>query len=360
MSGVGLQEWAERLAVASSSFGTEVRADGLELLGERRALDGERQPATRVLRCADAWVAVTLARDWDRDAVPAWLGVDPSWESVATAVAVRRSEDLVAGAELLGLAIGVLGERSGGAVDVARFGAGSRGGRRSSARSLRVLDLSALWAGPLCAALLRDGGADVVKVESTGRPDASRVGNPALFDRLNAGKRSVALDLASDEGRARLGSLVLAADVLVESSRPRALEQMGLVAADLVGREQDGPDVWVSVTGHGRASNRAGFGDDAAFAGGLARWNDGTPALWGDAAADPISGLVAATAAAEAVAAGERAMIDVALAGAAAEVALTLPDEPPEPRPDAMGRPSGEARPLGADTEGVLQEWAGR
>lgn len=360
MSAVGLQGWAERLAVATSTFGRPVRPDGLSLLAERRALDGERPSATRVMRCADGWVAVTLARDWDREAVPAWIGVDASWASVIRAVGERTAEELVSGAELLGLAIGVLGERTGGAVRTTRVGVAVRSDRSFSAGGPRVLDLSALWAGPLCAALLRDAGGDVVKVESTSRPDLSRTGTPDLFARLNTGKRSVAIDLASAPGRERLTALIGAADVVVESSRPRALEQMGLVAADLVASQEHGPDVWVSITGHGRASNRAGFGDDAGFAGGLATWHDDTPSLWGDAAADPIAGLVAAAVAAEAMAAGERVILDVALAGAAAEVAAGLPVEPPAPRSGASAGTPAKARAFGADTEEVIVEWVRR
>ena len=67
-----------------------------------------------------------------------------------------------------------------------------------------VVDLSALWGGPLCTHLLQLAGARVVKVESTRRPDGARFGPAAFLDLLNAGKQSVALDFASPEGRARL------------------------------------------------------------------------------------------------------------------------------------------------------------
>ena len=92
---------------------------------------------------------------------------------------------------------------------------------------LRVVDLTALWAGPLCGDLLARGGAQVVKVESLGRPDGARRGPAAFFDQLNAHKRSVALDFTTTGGRARLAGLLVAADVVLESSRPRALDQLG-------------------------------------------------------------------------------------------------------------------------------------
>lgn len=386
-----------------------------------------------MLRCADGWAAVTLAREWDRESVPAWLGVEGTWDAVTPAVANMSGAELADAAELFGLAIGVLGERKGGAVDITRFGddvepgtrrvggggvdgrgvgrggvggPGVKGRDTNAAGALRVLDLSALWAGPLCASLLAEAGADVVKVESSARPDASRSGNPGLFARLNGAKRSVVVNLESTKGRAHLAALVEAADVVVESSRPRALEQMGIVAADLLaggGVGAVGPRVWVSITGHGRASNRAAFGDDAAVAGGLVAWDGGRPDLWGDAAADPLTGLVAATAAAEALVAGERVLLDVALAGVAAELGPTLPPDvsdlmtttastgptatsvatgatdpaastattatsattgatDPAPRPDGIGVAEAipaAVRALGADTDAVLAEWVG-
>ena len=67
---------------------------------------------------------------------------------------------------------------------------------------LVVIDLSALWAGPLCGDLLARSGATVVKVESTQRPDGARRGARAFFDLLNGRKRSVGLDLQSRQGTA--------------------------------------------------------------------------------------------------------------------------------------------------------------
>ena len=69
--------------------------------------------------------------------------------------------------------------------------------RTGAAPHPRVVDLSALWAGPLAASLLQRNGAEVIKVEDTRRPDGARRGDAAFYDLLNAGKRSVALDLSS-------------------------------------------------------------------------------------------------------------------------------------------------------------------
>lgn len=105
---------------------------------------------------------------------------------------------------------------------------------------LRVLDLTAFWAGPLCTHVLAMLGADVLHLESTTRPDGTRMlaglrfsepdwwEQSGIFSGLNAGKRSVTLDLATGEGRDLVRRLVATCDVLVENSTPRVLEQVGL------------------------------------------------------------------------------------------------------------------------------------
>nr|WP_249420488.1 CoA transferase [Rhabdothermincola salaria] len=204
---------------------------------------------------------------------------------------------------------------------------------RGEATPARVVDLSSLWAGPLCGRLLAALGMEVVKVESTTRPDGARRGSPAFFDHLNGDKRHLALPLASTEGRRALADLLTAADVVIEGSRPRALEQMGIEPAAVVA---GGPGrVWVSITAYGRTGpwrNRVGFGDDAAAAGGLVRRDaDGVPTFVGDAVADPLAGLVAAAAAASSWAAGGGAVVDVALR----EVARAAASTPGRDREDA-------------------------
>ena len=242
-----------------------------------------------------------------------------------------------------------------------------------------VIDLSSLWAGPLCAHLLGRAGARVVKVESLTRPDAARGGPPDFFDRLHAGHESVVLDFTTREGRGRLARLIRRADVVIEASRPRALEQLGV---DLDAAFAAKPNlVWVSLTAYGRTGpwrNRVGFGDDAAAAGGLVVWDEaGRPMFVGDALADPIAGVMAATGALQALAAGGGVLVDVALREAAAVIAAAPPipaDERdlvvsvadgwrlgrggaelvlPSARPE-----TGPARPWGADTAAVLAEFA--
>jgi alpha-methylacyl-CoA racemase len=116
---------------------------------------------------------------------------------------------------------------------------------RDALAGVRVLDLTRLLPGGFCTMLLADLGADVVKVEDTGRGDYLRWAPPfhdgaepsaasAAFGALNRGKRSVCLNLKSPAGRDALLRLVRDADVLVESFRPGVLERLGLAPALLL------------------------------------------------------------------------------------------------------------------------------
>jgi hypothetical protein len=354
------------ITARTTALGEPIDLDWLALLGERAAHAGLQRhgavscgQATRLLPVADGWVAVCLARPDDVDLVPAWLGVDPPsgdpWPAVSGGLLERSGQEVVAQASLLGLPVGLLGERAvlGAGVQATELGAAAP---VASLGDVLVVDLSALWAGPLCSSLLGLGGARVVKVESVARPDGARQREDGFFDLLNAGKRSVALDLRTDPGRRDLARLLAAADVVVEAARPRALEQLGLIAADLVGAAT-GPRLWVSITGHGRSSRRVAFGDDAAVAGGLVVTDGDGPCFCADAVGDPVTALVATAAALDALADGGRWMLDVAMADVCDALAgPTLPAgelavAPPRSRP--VG---DQARPLGADTAAVLDE----
>ena len=113
----------------------------------------------------------------------------------------------VEAATLLGLPVGRLGEAAGSpalrAEQVVPAGPGSDVAPDPDAPPGLVVDLSSLWAGPLCAQLLGQAGARVVKVESTTRPDGARQGPAGFYDLLHAGQRSVALDLTSPPGGRR-------------------------------------------------------------------------------------------------------------------------------------------------------------
>jgi CoA:oxalate CoA-transferase len=130
---------------------------------------------------------------------------------------------------------------------------------------IRVIELANLIAGPLCATLLADMGADVVKVEPPGGDMARALppienGVSASFAALNRNKRSLVLDLKRPEGRDVLLKLVAASDALVEAYRPGALEKLGLGASDV--RAVNPRLVYTSVSGFGKTGpyrHRAGI-----------------------------------------------------------------------------------------------------
>ena len=165
--------------------------------------------SSRLLRSADGWVALTLSRPEDVDALPAVFEADvgasasddPPWAAVAALVAARPTAEVVERAVLLGLPVAAVAEP---AAPFAANGTARVPGGRDAPRPF-VVDLSALWAGPLLTACLAVAGADVVKVEDVHRPDGARRGDPDFFDLLNAAKRSVALDLHDAVGRRHLG-----------------------------------------------------------------------------------------------------------------------------------------------------------
>ena len=103
-------------------------------------------------------------------------------------------------------------------------------------------------------------------------------------------------------------------DVVIESSRPRALEQLGLDAATVMTGER--ACVWIRITGHGRDQpNRVALGDDAAVAGGLVAVDADGPVFVGDAIADPLTGALAALLAAAGIGSGSSWVVDLSMAG---------------------------------------------
>ena len=288
----------------------------------------------RLIRASDDDVALNLPRPDDLALTPA-LTSDPEaedapWESAATMAAGVRAADFVERARLLGLAACVPGERSrrerqggeepGSYLEEA-FATVPRGGRvpGGSRPPVTVVDLSSLWAGPVTARVLAEAGAKVIKVEDVSRPDAARL-RPEFYSWIHpATEMTERLDLTSTSGRQRLRELLGTAQVVIESSRPRALEQMGLGPDQL---EPPEGQVWLAITAHGRsgpAREWTGFGDDAAVAGGLVcRAADGGRVFCGDAIADPVAGLVGAMAVLRCLEEGGGRLVDVSLSGAAA------------------------------------------
>ncbi|ELY64982.1 CaiB/BaiF CoA transferase family protein [Natrinema versiforme] len=132
--------------------------------------------------------------------------------------------------------------------------------------SVRILDLSRLLPGPYATQLLADAGADVVKVEDTDAGDYARHTPPttdrgvgALFDSVNRGKRSVALDLKSGAGREAFYDLVEEADVVFEQFRPGVADRLEIGYETLVEYNED--LVYCSLSGFGQSgpyAERAG------------------------------------------------------------------------------------------------------
>ncbi len=300
---------------------------GSDLLAERARISGfTRKGAVSpgggcyLLDTRDGAIGVSLARDDDWSLVPAWLerDADPSWESVRREVAQRTMHDVVERGRMLGLAVAPSVPVGGRAV---RWFVPSSGAARhllpEGEGKPVVVDLSSLWAGPLCSRLLLRCGARVIKVESTTRPDGARRGPREFFDLLNVGKEELALDLSRAKGRDALRDLILRADIIIEASRPRALRQLGIDAEALVA--QNPRLTWLSITGYGRGEpqeNWIAYGDDAGVAAGLShlmRQATGLNLIAGDAIADPLTGLHAALAAWASHRAGGSRMISLAM-----------------------------------------------
>ena len=330
-----------RLAPASPLAGL----DAAGLLGERAAIAGLTRGgrtsaggAARLLEAKDGYVCVHLARPDDWRSVPAWLesaaglASAEDWRGLEVLVRRRPAAALVERARWLGLAVAPVPHVAPAPIKDASslplpFARRLETQRRAQAgepgRAPRVLDLSSLWAGPLAGSLLAASGAAVLKVESPERPDGARRGPAAFFDLMNAGKSSCALDLNAPADRLVFEQLLEDADIVLESARPRSLEQLGYPAAEWVAGQAG--RIWLSITGYGRTAPERdwiAFGDDAAIAAGLG-WapsadTSAPPRFCADAVADPLTGLHAAVAAAAHWQAGLGGLLDVSLAGVVA------------------------------------------
>lgn len=267
----------------------------------------------QLVETADGWIAVNLAREDDREAVSAWLetdvGQDP-WHIVQKMAGRRATADVLDRAALLGLPVAAVGEAT------ERPALPLRSAYSTSSSS--VIDLSALWAGPLCGGLLAEAGFAVTKIQDSDRPDPTSSATPEHDRRLNGRKRRVVMALNDT----RLLQAIGDARILITSARPHALARLGLTPESLF--DLNPSLIWVAITAHGfhgDAAMRVGFGDDCAAAGGLVGWDDGVPRFLGDALADPLAGLRAARLALAAVTKGQAGVIDVALASTAAKFA---------------------------------------
>jgi len=370
--------WADAELAALPPVGVEAA----QLLTERAAISGyvsrgaiSAGGTCRLLDAADGGIALNLARDDDWVLLPAWLECDvaPHWEAVLDRVRERPARALVERGREIGLAVAVDEMPVASAVGGASAPTGS--GLKplpqpvpnscANARPPRVIDLSSLWAGPLCGHLLQRLGAEVIKVESVRRPDGARRGPPLFFDLLNAGKASVALDFATAQGRAQLEALLESADIVIEASRPRALRQLGIDARAFSARRPE--LIWIGITAYGRtplAGSWIGYGDDVGVAAGFSavlRAETGARGFAGDALADPLTGISAARQAWQAWQAGAGGLLDVSLYATSRRcLAATKEGRTPLSIPlirkgGSVRIPGGNARPLGADTDAVLR-----
>lgn len=339
---IPLARWASRqLEALSRQTGSAGLAslDGPTLLGERGSnggyvingkvsagLGGSRLLPTRDGR----WFALTLIRAIDRELLPALFGdaaIDiHDADAIAKAVRQHDADELLERGRALGLPVACADETpQAPAIEIM-----TRGPRRMRPAGHRplVVDLSAIWAGPLIGHLLWQTGMEVVKVESLTRPDLIRLDDPVTFDLINQGKANALLDFGDEAHMAELVALIRRADVVIESSRPRALRHLGIDGDALVG-EVPGL-VWLSVTGHGatgEAANWVGIGNDCAVAGGMARaLADATGEIGfvGDAIADPLTGITGAHEALRAYESGEAQRIGLSMS---AIVAMALAEE---------------------------------
>ncbi|TRW94575.1 CoA transferase [Paracoccus sp. M683] len=167
---------------------------------------------------------------------------------------------------------------------------------------IKVLDFSRVLAGPMATQILAECGASVTKLEHPGTGDESRVFEPAFdggqsayYSAFNRSKRSVAVDMKSDEGRQLAFQLAAQADVVVENFLPGTMDRLGL-GYDALAEVNPGL-VYVSNTGFGQTgpySKRKGYDTIFQALSGLVDLTghpDGPPAKVGVPFADQTSGL---------------------------------------------------------------------
>jgi crotonobetainyl-CoA:carnitine CoA-transferase CaiB-like acyl-CoA transferase len=180
---------------------------------------------------------------------------------------------------------------------------------RRPLEGVRIVDLTAFWAGPAATHLLAAFGADVVKVESIQRPDGIRYSGGMrtdvddwweygwVFHAMNTNKRSVTLDLGSHEGRRLFKELAAGADVVIENFSPRVMDQFGLTADVLLKVNPKLVVARMPAFGlDGPWRERVGFAPTMEQIAGLT-WVTGlpeTPPVTPRGACDPLAGVHAA------------------------------------------------------------------
>jgi len=189
---------------------------------------------------------------------------------------------------------------------------------------VRVVDLSRVLAGPYCTMVLADLGADVIKVERPQGGDETRSWGPpfaggeaAYYLSVNRGKRSCAIDLSQDEGRALALELCAGAAAVIENFKVGGADRLGVGYEQV--RERNPPVVYCSITGFGsrrKPPGRPGYDFVAQAETGLMSITgpeDGPPYKVGVALVDVLAGLHAAAAILAGLHGGEGARIEVPL-----------------------------------------------
>ncbi len=182
----------------------------------------------------------------------------------------------------------------------------------SALKNIRVLDLSRVLAGPSCTQILADLGADIIKVERPGEGDDTRQwGPPFLQDKdgndttesayylsANRGKRSVAIDITTEQGQDLIHRLIAQSDILIENFKTGGLDKYGLGYARI--KQQYPGLIYCSITGFGQdgpLASEPGYDFLAQAMGGLMAATgvpDGEPMKAGVALSDIMTGLYAA------------------------------------------------------------------
>ncbi|NKY25221.1 CaiB/BaiF CoA transferase family protein [Nocardia gamkensis] len=179
---------------------------------------------------------------------------------------------------------------------------------------IRILEVGTMLAGPYATMMLADLGAEVTKLEPAGG-DISRQVSDSYFASLNRGKRSIRVELSTEQGQARLGELVAGSHALLVNLKPSAIRRLGLTYEAL--RRWNEKIVCVAITGYGLYG-----GDDPAFdyviqaAAGIAALTGdpaGPPTLPGYSSADNSTGLTAALGLLAQIVSGRGGQVDVSL-----------------------------------------------
>jgi formyl-CoA transferase len=172
---------------------------------------------------------------------------------------------------------------------------------RDAFLGVRVLDMSRVLAGPFCGMILADMGAEVIKLEVPGSGDDSREfppfmeGESLYYVNLNRGKRSITLNLKTDQGRTIFRELVKRCDVLIENFRPGTMERLGLEYEEL--KKIHPGLVYAAISGFGQTGpyrDRPGYDIIGQAMGGLLSitgWPDSPPTRSGTAIGDILSSL---------------------------------------------------------------------